>query len=373
MHAVAPRNLAVFVNVDSLAGRHGAELHAADLLAELRRIGAVQAAFAYGDWVRQRRLQQEFDAASFRLIAVPRPAEVRSDIDESDRLLVDQAFRISLDALEFALSHPRIDTIAIAGTSPLYAQVASRLRAHGLNVIGIGPDDAACRPWIQACHRFVLTSTMLGRRQPTATFEEGHLRLARLAASRPNTRFSADAPEAIHAALVEGDPSFDPRNYGCADFDTWFSKYHHLFAGARREAPPAERRASPGEGALQPGVASGAGSVVRAILMRALVDASFQGFPVSLSRFRDTVQLVAPDFSEAAFGFDTFLACLEAFPDLVVIDRGAWQVYPNDGVIPLDPPRPGPRTERLVTPGEERRRARRDPATPAGETVGERS
>lgn len=370
MHPVAPRHLAVFVNVDSLAGRHGADLHAADLLAELRRFGAVQAAFAYGDWVRQRRLQQEFDAASFRLIAVPRPPNVEADADETDRQLVDQAFRISLDALEFALSHPRIDTIAIAGTSPLYAQVAARLRAHGLNVIGIGPDDAACRPWVQACHRFVLTTTMLGQRLPSASFEEGHLRLARLAASRPNTRFSADAPEAIHAALVEADPAFDPRNYGCPDFDTWFSKYSHLFERAPRAASAARRPAT-SDSATQPGIAPGAGSVARAILMRALVDASFHGFPVSLSRFRDTVQLVAPDFNERAFGFETFLACLEAFPDLVIVDRDTWQIYPNDGVIPLDPPRPGARGEKGSIPIEDRRRARREPNEPAGGPPGE--
>jgi hypothetical protein len=371
MHPVAPRQIAVFVNVDSLAGRHGADLHAADILAELRRFGAVQAAFAYGDWVRQRRLQQEFDAAAFRLIAVPRPPHVAADADETDRQLVDQAFRISLDALEFALSHARIDTIAIAGTSPLYAQVSARLRAHGLNIIGIGPDDAACRPWVLACHRFALTTTMLGRRQPTATFEEGHLRLARLVASRPNTRFSADAPEVIHAALVEADPAFDPRNYGCEDFNTWFAKYHHLFERASRAAATTDRRSGVEDAGAPASASPGAGSVARAILMRALVDASFQGFPVSLARFRDTVQLVAPDFNETAFGFETFLACLEAFPDLVVVDRGAWEVYPNDGVIPLDPPRPGPRKERPITPAEDRRRTRREPEAAGPETRGE--
>lgn len=359
------RNIAAFVNVDSLAGRHGDDLHAADIVRELGRFGALQAAFAYGDWVHQRRLQKEFDEAAFRLIAVPRSQLAAAGaIDERHASLVDQAFRISLDALEYALSHPRIDTIAIAGASPLYAQVSTRLRGHGLTVIGIGPEDPDCAPWVFSCHRYIHARTMLGKRVAAATFEEGQHRIVRLIATQGADDLSNKGPDLIYQALVEADPSFDPRNYGCADFATWFSKYQHLFA------PPADLASDqatsgrqPLEANTKPGASDG---VTRAILMRSLVEASLRGFPMPLARFRDVVQTVAPDFDEMAFGFKTFLTCLETFRDLVIVDRETWQVRPNDGVIPLNPPRPRSRQQDNPTPTEERRRPRADATGPEG-------
>jgi|GEM_PF-2887629 len=363
MPKTSHRNIAAFVNVDSLVGRHGADLHAADIVRELGRFGQLQAAFAYADWAHQRRLQKEFDDAAFRLITVPR-AYIESDgvIDERHATLVDQAFRISLDALEFALSHPRIDTIAIAGASPLYAQVSTRLRAHGMTIIGIGPEGVDCAPWVSSCHRYVHACTMLGKKLAGATFEEGQQRIVRLITSRGVDTLANQTPDAIYALLVEADPAFDPRNYGCADFDTWYSKYVHLLLpspadGSDRRKPMQSSLATP----PRPGSAD---SVTRAILMRALVDASWRGFPMSLARFRDVVETVAPDFDEISFGFLTFIECLAAFPDLVIVDRDSWQVLPNDGVIPCDPPRPRTRSKDRGARSEDRRRPRADSLAP---------
>ena len=361
MSLAASRHLALFVNVDTLAGRYGADLRAADVSREARRFGPVEAAFAYGDWVRQRRLQQEFDALGFRLVATPRHGvETRltwdEDTDHQD-VFVEQALRISLDALEYALTHPRIDGVVIAGTSPLYGLLARRLRAQGLAVFGIGPDTAACAAWAASTTRYTYAPVMLGHRVAAATFEEGHDRLARLIARLPAGTFAPDALEPAHAALVGADPTFDPRNYGCADFGAWFSNYAHLFrsraASRRTEFGAPEPMSHVGE-ARQP-----VESVARAVLMRALVDASWRGFPMSIARFRDVVQATAPDFDERTLGFDSFLACLEAFPDLVSIDRGGWEIYPNDGVIAANPKRPGAPPETVVASRPERRRARR--------------
>ena len=158
------------------------------------------------------------------------------------------------------------------------------------------------------------------------------------------------------------DPAFDPRNYGCADFDTWFSKYRHIL-----EAPVVPRRADSlveADG-LTRQLSGSVANVARAVLMRALVDASWRGMPMPMARFRDAVQAVAPDFDEKTYGFDSFLACLEAFPDLVVIDRNTWQIHANDGVIPLDPPRPGVRNDHPDAQQVERRRKVRDPGDTA--------
>jgi hypothetical protein len=357
----SPRHLALFVNVDTLAGRYGADLHAADLLREARRFGPVEAPVAYGDWVRQRRLQQEFDDAGFRLVATPRNAsEARlawEDEAAQQVAFVEQAVRISLDALEYALTHPRIDAVAIAGASPLYAILTRRLRAQGLSVFGIGPDTAVCAEWAAACTRFVFAPVMLGHKVAAATFEEGEARLSALIARAPAGTFSAEAPDAALAALAAADPTFDPRNYGCADFGAWYSNYAHLL-----RARPATRRSEFGAPDLMTHLGDPrqpVDSVARAVLMRALVDASWQGFPMSIARFRDMVQAAAPDFSERALGFESFLACLEAFPDLVSIDRNAWEVYPNDGVIALDPKRPGTSPDTVTAGRPERRRSRR--------------
>jgi hypothetical protein len=366
MNLASPRHLALFVNADTLAGRYGADLHAADVVREARRFGPVEAAFAYGDWVRQRRLQQEFDAAGFRLVATPRHGlEARLAWEEETNHqagFVEQAMRISLDALEYALTHPRIDGVAIAGTSPLYGLLTRRLRAQGLSVFGIGPDTEACADWASACTRYTYAPAMLGHRVASATFEEGHARLARLIARAPAGTFSGASPEAAHEALVADDPTFDPRNYGCADFGAWFANYSQLFrsrASTRRSEFGAPEPMSHVGDARQP-----VESVARAVLMRALVDASWQGFPMSIARFRDVVQAIAPDFNERALGFDSFLACLEAFPDLVSIDRGAWEIHPNDGVIARDPKRPGAPPDTVVANRPDRRRRKAAEAAP---------
>jgi hypothetical protein len=103
----------------------------------------------------------------------------------------------------------------------------------------------------------------------------------------------------------------------------------------------------------------------RGVLLRTVVEAAKRhggSSMVPLSRLKDTMQGVAPEFDEVALGFKTFTHFLSAFPEVVVVDRATNSARPNAGIVPegasIIDVEPG---ERGRSGPERRRRARKSP------------
>jgi hypothetical protein len=155
------------------------------------------------------------------------------------------------------------------------------------------------------------------------------------------------------------DPTFSERNYGASSFTRFLASYEHLLivgdGGMIRVATDGLARALVREQRAGQKSSDKGDKTARTVLMRTVLEASQRHgvLAVPLSRLKDTMQAVAPDFDELALGYKSFTQFLQAFPDIVVVDRSSNTARPNEGILP---PESDKAALEAATHGPERRR-----------------
>jgi hypothetical protein len=158
--------------------------------------------------------------------------------------------------------------------------------------------------------------------------------------------------------MRKADPTFSERNYGAASFTRFLANYDHLLTvgdggivevvteGLERAIAREQRGNARSEDKRE--------REARAVLLRTVLEAAQRhgNAPIPLSRLKDTMQAVAPDFDELALGYKSFTRFLSHYPDILVVDRAANTARPNDGILAL----PGDRAADASATGPDRRR-----------------
>lgn len=293
--------------------------------------GEVMILRAYADWGRYRRQQRHFLDEGVHMVFLP-------TYGASDKNRTDTA--ICVDAMEILYTRPLIDTFCIVSGDSDFGVLAQRLRDHGKRVIGISARSAASPVLVKQCHEFAFYETLVGQRVAGFSVEEGEDRVRRAL-----ERVVEEVGHEFRAGVLKDrmrkqDPTFSERNYGATSFTRFLANYDHLLTvgegGMIRMVPRPEVPPSSGP---RGGVAERERAVenARGILLRTIVEATSRhgAVAVPLSRLKDTMQSVAPDFDEVTLGFKTFTAFLLAFPDVVAVDRTTNTARPAEGILPM--------------------------------------
>lgn len=328
--------------------------------------GEVMILKAYADWGRYRRQQRQFLEEGVQMVFLP-------TYGASDKNRTDTA--ICVDAMEILYTRPRIDTFCIVSGDSDFGILAQRLRDHGKRVIGMSARTAASPVLVKQCHEFVFYETLIGQRVAGFSVEEGEGRLKRALeriVEEVGPEFRASV---LKDRLRKQDPTFSERNYGAPSFTRFLANYDHLVSlmdgglvrlageGAGGQGGTVEKARGPKLPPMSPEKVANA----RAVLLRTVLEAAKRHgtLAVPLSRLKDTMQAVAPDFDEVALGYKTFTQFLMAFPEIVIVDRASNSARPNAGIVPdhvevpeADAARSGP---------ERRRRAKKAPLPTVGD------
>ncbi len=315
----------------------------------LNERGEVMIRRAYADWGRYRRHQRQFLEEGVAMAFLP-------SYGTHDKNRTDTA--ICVDAMETLFTRPHIDTFVIVSGDSDFAVLAQRMRDHAKRVVGISTKSAASNILVKVCHEFIFYETLEGQRVQGYSNEDGEKRLLRAIPITVEHHGAEMRASVLKDRMRKQDPTFSERNYGAPSFTKFLRNYGHLVkvlergmirvvggtefqtptggnvrsAGERpaNDRPPADRApAKPVK--LLPEVEAEA----RDVLARAMAQASPDGDPVSMSRLKDCMEAVAPNFDESGLGFRTFTRFLKAFPDIIDVHRDRNRVQsaapPADG------------------------------------------
>jgi len=293
--------------------------------------GDVMTLRAYADWGRYRRQQRTFLEEGVQMVFLP-------TYGAGDKNRTDTA--ICVDAMEILFTRPLIETFCIVSGDSDFSILAQRLRDHGKRVIGMSARSAASPILVKQCHEFVFYETLLGQRVAGFSVEEGEERVRRAlekVVEEVGPEFRAGV---LKDKMRKQDPTFSERNYGASSFTRFLASYEHLLivgdGGMIRVATDGLARALVREQRAGQKSSDKGDKTARTVLMRTVLEASQRHgvLAVPLSRLKDTMQAVAPDFDELALGYKSFTQFLQAFPDIVVVDRSSNTARPNEGILP---------------------------------------
>lgn len=342
--------VALFFDVENILLGIQGDFDVAAVTRFLGERGEVMTLRAYADWGRYRRQQRTFLEEGVQMVFLP-------TYGQSDKNRTDTA--ICVDAMELLFTRPLIDTFCIVSGDSDFSILAQRLRDHGKRVIGMSARSAASPILVKQCHEFVFYETLVGQRVAGFSVEEGEDRVKKAlekVLEEVGPEFRAGV---LKDRMRKQDPTFSERNYGAASFTRFLANYDHLLIvgdggmvtvvtdGLQRALAREHKGSARSEDRRE--------KEARAVLMRTTLEAAQRhgNHPIPLSRLKDTMQAVAPDFDELALGFKSFTKFLLQFPDILVVDRASNTARPNDGILPP----PGEKAaETAPIPGVDRRR-----------------
>jgi len=310
--------VALFFDVENILLGVQGEFVVKKVVEFLAERGEVMILRAYADWGRYRREQRQFLEEGIQMVFLP-------SFGAGDKNRTDTA--ICVDAMEILFTRPHIDTFAIVSGDSDFGVLARRLRDHAKRVVGISAKSAASQILVKQCHEFVFYETLVGQRVQGYSVEEGEARVRKAL-----DKIVEDYGTEFRASLLKDlmrkqDPTFSERNYGAASFTRFLRNYDHLLTildgGVVRVGPDRDDDATTAASSRRKGarLTSEADSVTRELLRKAIAAAAARRSPVKLSRLKDTMLGIAPDFDEEELGFRTFTRFLLAFPDVVTVDR----------------------------------------------------
>ncbi len=335
--------IAVFFDLENIVLGIQDEFTVKKVIDALNERGDVMIRRAYADWGRYRRHQRQFLEEGVQMVFLP-------SYGVSDKNRTDTA--ICVDAMEILFTRHHIETFVICSGDSDFGILAQRLRDHGKRVVGLSAKSAASQILVKQCHEFIFYETLVGQRVQGYSVEEGEVRLKRALEHVVDDYGSTFKASLLKDRMRKQDPTFNERNYGASSFTRFLRNYEHLVqvleggmvrigrgAPQHMDEEPSEAASSRGRGgpdrpkAPPPKLLPEVEAEARDALSRAILAAAEDDEPVRLSRLKDTLQEVAPDFDELGLGYRTFTSFLKAFPDIVWVDRVRNVARPADELL----------------------------------------
>lgn len=206
--------LAVLIDADNTSSRR-----AADVMAEVARLGTATVRRAYGDWTTQNLNGWKPELLSHAIQPIQQYAYTTGKNSTDSALIIDAMDLLYAD---------NVDGFVIVSSDSDFTRLATRLRESGKSVIGIGR-RATPQPFQDAVEKFTFLEVIgeAGQPAPPETGSEEAVPVA-VGNATDLRRMLTDAIKstahddtwamlgAVGSNLNRNNPSFDPRNYGYA-------------------------------------------------------------------------------------------------------------------------------------------------------------
>lgn len=192
-----------------------------ELLAEVSRYGTASVKRAYGDWTTTK-LKGWKDHLNKMAIQPVQQFSYTVGKNATDSALI-------IDAMDL-LHGSDLDGFCIVSSDSDFTRLATRIREAGLMVYGFG-EKKTPDPFVAACDKFVFTEIL----RPTQSEEDQ--KQTDLEPLKPMiiTAVNATAKDdgwatlsSVGSMISKNNPSFDSRNYGCAQLGKLMRKQNYL-------------------------------------------------------------------------------------------------------------------------------------------------
>ncbi|MFI5558535.1 NYN domain-containing protein [Amycolatopsis japonica] len=190
---------------------------------------------AYADWAKQQFGKYQHDLAMNGV-----------DLIQLHRFGIQQKnaadIRLAVDAMETLITHPDVGTYLLVAGDGDYSPLVQRLREFGKHVVGVGTEASASPRLVSVCSEYKYWGTLVAAVEPSAQpavkasfdIQDGE----RLLVHALSQRDGEDAPGAwLKHKMLQLDPSFDERNYGCKSFKDFLSLLPHVVRVQASEGP----------------------------------------------------------------------------------------------------------------------------------------
>jgi len=214
-----------FENIAIWAEHESFDFDLTRLLEYLRSRGPVVIKRAYGDWSRFPAYRDELLNNSIDLIQMYSVSAVKNK-NRAD-------IRLSLDALEVAMTRPQIKTFVVVSGDSDFGALIGRLREHGLYTLGIGPRSITHALLVKACDEYMYLDTILSAPAPEETQSIGEQEASRQLLQKALAVFGQRGDLPVPAAklkttLTSLDPAFNEANLGYRQFRDWLEANRDL-------------------------------------------------------------------------------------------------------------------------------------------------
>lgn len=200
-------DIAIFIDVENLTHwvKHSGPEY---LLDELKEKGSIVVRKAYGNWSSNNitSLQISLDRLGFDFSHNFHPVRGKNSAD----------IQLTIDVIEYALTHPEIDCFVLATGDSDFSSLFRKLRTLGKEVIGVGPKSPLSKSVESSCSRFIFTDRAIAK--PKRLTGSGYNKAAALTRNTlRNLNGYADCKE-LKKHILALDPAFDEKNHGYSNF-----------------------------------------------------------------------------------------------------------------------------------------------------------
>lgn len=216
MESSSTEKLAVLIDADNA---QASTIH--ELFAEVSRYGTASVKRAYGDWTTQN-LKGWKDVLHKLAIQPVQQFSYTVGKNATDSSLI-------IDAMDL-LHSGGLDGFCLVSSDSDFTRLATRIRETGLLVYGFGEKKTPL-PFVAACDKFIYTEIL--KPQEALAAQEHQL----IAPLEPMLRAAIEASaredgwsllSGVGSMISKNNPSFDPRNYGCAKLGELVRKQPYL-------------------------------------------------------------------------------------------------------------------------------------------------
>ena len=200
-------NIAIFIDVENLTHwvKHSGPEYLFD---ELKTKGNISIRKAYGNWSNASisLLQSSLDRLGFDFSHSFHPVRGKNSSD----------IQLTIDVMEYALTHPQIDCFVLATGDSDFSSLYRRLRSLGKEVIGVGPKSPLSKSVESSCSSFIFTDRAIAK--PNRLTGSGYNKAAALARNTLRSLNGYADCDELKKRMLQLEPEFDEKKHGFANF-----------------------------------------------------------------------------------------------------------------------------------------------------------
>jgi uncharacterized protein (TIGR00288 family) len=184
----------------------------------LRERGTIVMGRVYGDWYRHNRHRRKLMEQGLELVETPAFGPVIKNSAD---------IRIALDGLEIGMTMPHIDTFCLVSGDSDFLPLVKKLQSLGKQVLVICGNRFTSDMLRRNCNEFIsyenLLALSVGATEDATTLEGAFVLLHRAMAAL-RERGSEIRSSTVKQMMLQLNPTFSERNFGCAQFRGFLDK-----------------------------------------------------------------------------------------------------------------------------------------------------
>ncbi|RYG70762.1 NYN domain-containing protein [bacterium] len=188
------------------------------VVSALRERGSIIIGRVYGDWYRHNRHRRKLMEQGLELVETPAFGPVIKNSAD---------IRIALDGLKMGMTMPHIDTFCLVSGDSDFLPLVKDLQALGKQVLIICGNRFTSDMLRRNCNEFISYENLLAQSvgaTEDATTLEGAFVLLHRAMSALRERGSEIRSSTVKQMMLQLNPTFSERNFGCAQFRGFLDK-----------------------------------------------------------------------------------------------------------------------------------------------------